>query len=79
MAVIKPDFIKIDGSLISKILQSNDIEKLVSHIVSFAKDLEIKTVAEFVSSEELYQKVKELGIDYGQGFYFGKPSPEIPK
>jgi diguanylate cyclase (GGDEF)-like protein len=78
LAVVKPDFIKIDGSLILKIPQSKDIEKFVAHTVEFARDINIKTVAEFISNEELYKKVKELGIDYGQGFYFGKPSPEIP-
>jgi len=78
LATVKPDFIKIDGSLITKVVTSREIEKLVSHIVQFAKDLEIKTVAEFVSSEEILNKVKEIGVDYGQGFYLGKPSPEIP-
>jgi EAL domain-containing protein (putative c-di-GMP-specific phosphodiesterase class I) len=77
LATIKPDFVKIDGSLISKIPTSKEVEKLVKHIVMFCKDLEIKTIAEFISSRELYEKVKELGVDYGQGFYFGKPSPEI--
>ena len=79
LATVKPDFIKIDGSLITKVVTSKEIEKLVSHIVQFAKDLEIKTVAEFVSSEEILNKVKEIGVDYGQGFYLGKPSPEIPE
>jgi EAL domain-containing protein (putative c-di-GMP-specific phosphodiesterase class I) len=77
LATVKPDFVKIDGSLISKIPSSKEVEKLVKHIVMFCKDLEIKTIAEFISSKELYEKVKELGIDYGQGFYLGKPSPEI--
>ena len=77
LATVKPDFIKIDGSLITKVVTSKEIEKLVAHIVQFAKELEIKTVAEFVSNEEILNKVKSLGIDYGQGFYLGKPSPEI--
>ncbi|WP_456419158.1 EAL domain-containing protein [Thermovibrio sp.] len=77
LATIKPDFVKIDGSLISKTIKSKDVERLVKHIVMFCKDLEIKTIAEFVSSRELYVKVKELGVHYGQGYYFGKPSPEI--
>jgi len=77
LATVKPDFVKIDGSLISKIPKSKEVEKLVKHIVMFCKDLEIKTIAEFVSSQELYAKVLSLGIDYGQGYYFGKPEPEI--
>jgi len=77
LATVKPDFVKIDGSLISKIPRSKEVEKLVKHIVMFCKDLEIKTIAEFVSNEELYAKVLSLGVDYGQGYYFGKPEPEI--
>ncbi len=77
LATVKPDIVKIDGSLISKISSSKEVEKLVRHIVTFCKDLQIKTVAEFISSKELYEKAKEIGIDYGQGYYFGKPSPEI--
>ncbi|TCK06545.1 EAL domain-containing protein [Phorcysia thermohydrogeniphila] len=74
ITIIKPDYIKIDGSLISKVVQSKDAETLVKHIVLFSKELNIKTVAEFISSEEILEKVKELGVDYGQGFYLGKPT-----
>ncbi|WP_456436238.1 EAL domain-containing protein [Thermovibrio ammonificans] len=77
LATVKPDFIKIDGSLIKKIPQSEEVEKLIRYIVAYCKDLNIKTVAEFISSEEILEKVKELGIDYGQGFYLGKPVEEI--
>jgi len=44
LATVKPDFVKIDGSLISKIPRSKEVEKLVKHIVAFCKDLEIKTI-----------------------------------
>jgi len=37
----------------------------------------MKTIAEFVSSEELDKKVKSLGVDYAQGFYYGKAEPEL--
>ncbi|MEO2068804.1 MAG: EAL domain-containing protein [Desulfurobacteriaceae bacterium] len=75
ISIVKPDYIKIDGSLISKLLDSKEVEIIVKHIVGFCKELNIKTIAEFISSEELLNKVKELGIDYGQGFYLGKPEP----
>jgi diguanylate cyclase (GGDEF)-like protein len=74
ITIVKPDYIKIDGSLISKVVQSREVETLVKHIVLFSKELNIKTVAEFISSEEILEKVKELGVDYGQGFYLGKPT-----
>lgn len=67
------NFIKIDSSLIKNIHESKDLEIIVKTISNIAKELNIKTVAEFVASEEIYQKVKSLNIDYSQGFYFDKP------
>ena len=46
-------------------------------IVKTAKRLGIKTVAEFVHSEEIYKKVKEMGIDYAQGYYISEPLPKL--
>jgi EAL domain-containing protein (putative c-di-GMP-specific phosphodiesterase class I) len=42
-------------------------------IISFAQKMNIKTVAEFIHSQNVYDKVKEMGIDYGQGYFFGAP------
>ncbi len=71
------DFIKIDGSLIKNITTNKSNEILVHMIVKTAKRLEIKTVAEFVHSEEVYKKVKEMGIDYAQGYYISEPLPSL--
>lgn len=70
---IKPDAIKIDGSIIKKIATEERAYKTAKAIVSFAKSLGIKTVAEFVSSKEILDKAIELGVDEYQGFYFSKP------
>ncbi|WP_066358238.1 EAL domain-containing response regulator [Aliarcobacter cryaerophilus] len=67
------DFIKIDGSLIKNIDQSKDLEIIVKTISNIAKEFDIKTVAEFVANEHIYNKVKELNIDYSQGYFFDKP------
>ena len=69
------DFIKIDGSLIKDIHINKNSEIIVKTIVNFAKKLNIKTVAEFVHNYEVHRKVIELGIDYSQGYFLGKPSP----
>lgn len=70
---LKADYIKIDGSMIKDINTNKDAEIVVSTIVDFAKKMNIKTIAEFVEDEDIYKKVKELGIDYSQGYYFSKP------
>lgn len=72
LAKIEPDFLKIDGSLIKNIENRKDFD-VVKTIVDFAKMYNIKTVAEFVENEEIFVLIQELGIDYSQGYYFGKP------
>jgi len=68
------DFIKIDGSMI-RYLDYDENAKLVTQlIVDFAKKLKIKTIAEFVHSSEIHDIVKEMDIDYSQGFYLGEPT-----
>ncbi|GAB6073370.1 EAL domain-containing protein [Nautilia lithotrophica] len=69
----KPDFLKLDGTLIKDIHKDKFSYSVVKSIVEFAKANNIKTIAEFVENEEIFKKVKELGIDYSQGYYFGKP------
>ncbi len=73
LSKLKISFIKIDGSLIQNIHNSKDLEIIVKTISNIAKEFNVKTVAEFVANEEIYNKVKELNIDYSQGFYFDKP------
>lgn len=67
------DFVKIDGSLIKNIDTSKNQQIIVETIADFSKKFGFKTVAEFVSSKEIYEKVKGLDIDYCQGYHFGKP------
>ena len=67
------DFVKIDGSLIKDIDSLPKQALIVETISGFCDKLGIKTVAEFVSSEEIYKLVNNLGIDYMQGYHFGKP------
>ena len=74
---LNADYIKIDGSLIKDILVNKNNQEIVITIVDFAKRQGFKTIAEFVSSKEIFEKVKELGIDYAQGYYISEPKPDI--
>ncbi len=71
---IKPDYIKIDGSLIKNILTDRDSQILVKSIVDFARELNITTVAEYVETEEIFELLKEYGVNEFQGYYFGRPT-----
>ena len=70
---LKPDIIKIDGSLIKNIDTSMQSRTIVKNIVNMAKDLNAKTVAEYVHSKEVLEIVQELEVDFAQGFYLAEP------
>ncbi len=74
---LEADYIKIDGSIIKEILNDKNSEIIVSVIVDFAKKTGVEIIAEYVESEEIYNKVKELGIDKSQGYYFSEPKPNL--
>ena len=77
IAKIHSDFIKLDGSLIKNIDKDKNARLIVETIVVFAKKLNQKTVAEYVHSKEVFDVVKEIGVDYVQGYYFAKPEAKI--
>lgn len=72
---LKPEIIKIDGSLIKEIDTSEESKTIVRNIINMAKELNAKTVAEYVHSKEVFETVKDLGIDFLQGFYLAEPKP----
>jgi len=74
---LSPHYVKIDSSLIKNIDTDKHAYSLVKAIVKFTQELGIKTIAEHVSSESIFQAVKELGIDEFQGYLFGRPSEEL--
>ncbi len=69
----QPDILKLDGGLIKNIERDTYSLNVVETIISFAKKQNIQTVAEFVESENIFNILKEIGVDYSQGYYFGKP------
>lgn len=73
LTAIKFDFLKIDKSLIGKLDKSDDARKVVRSLTGLAKDLDIKTIAEGVESDEIAKASIEAGCDLGQGFLFGEP------
>jgi diguanylate cyclase (GGDEF)-like protein len=74
---LKVDYIKIDGSMIRTIDTDKNSQMVTKTIVNFAKSMKIKTVAEFVHSKNVFQKVQELEVDFSQGYYFGEPGDNV--
>lgn len=71
------DVIKIEGEFIRNMLNDDKYMAFVKSIVTLAQNLSIKTIAEFIEDEEVMDKVRELGIDFGQGYYLGRPGAQF--
>ena len=67
------DYLKIDGSFIQDLPTNKVDQHLVRAMVEVARALKKRTVAEFVSSAEILQVVRDAGVDFAQGFFVGKP------
>jgi len=72
---LSPDYIKIDGSLIKNIDTDANAETIVRSVNHFVHSLGMKTVAEFVHSQPVFEKLLDLGIDYFQGYHLSPPLP----
>ncbi len=70
------DFIKIDGFFIRKLHEHRYDQGIVRAMTTVAKEMKIKTIAEFVEHDETMRLLKPLGVDYAQGFLIGKPAPQ---
>lgn len=70
---INPDYIKIDGSFIKNIHENSTSYTLVKGIISSSKELNIKTIAEYVHCKEVFDVLVDLGVDEFQGYYFSEP------
>jgi c-di-GMP phosphodiesterase len=69
------DFLKIDGSLIRNLDTDTNAQTILMAITEFSKHLGLKTVAEFVHNEAVYEQCKKLGVDFLQGYYLSEPKP----
>jgi diguanylate cyclase (GGDEF)-like protein len=71
------DILKIEGDFVMNMVASDKDRALVRSIVALAKELGIRTVAEYVETEAVFDAVRELGIDLGQGHHIGRPRAAI--
>jgi diguanylate cyclase (GGDEF)-like protein len=67
--------LKIDGSFVRDILKDARSDSMVHAIAQLARSMSIVTVAEYVETDEIRQRIAALGVDYGQGFAIGQPMP----
>jgi EAL domain-containing protein (putative c-di-GMP-specific phosphodiesterase class I) len=72
---VPPDFVKLDRELIAQAARDKVQYDLVRAIVDACRKMQVRTLGEGIETEEELQACKEMRINLGQGFYFGKPMP----
>ncbi|QPK62994.1 bifunctional diguanylate cyclase/phosphodiesterase [Methylomonas sp. LL1] len=71
------EYVKIDGAFVRNILNSSVDYALVRNLSNLCQDIGIRTVAEFVENQEIFDALCDMGIDYAQGYHIGMPLPEM--
>lgn len=69
------DFLKIDGRLVRGMLENPVDQAMVESIHRIGHVMGLKTIAEWVETRELAQDLEAMGIEYGQGYFWGEPRP----
>ena len=75
LKTLQVDLLKIDGSFIRDVIDDPLDDAAVRCFVDVARVVGVKTVAEFVDRPEVLSRVREIGIDYAQGFLLHRPEP----
>lgn len=70
---IRADYLKIDASIVKRVEEDESSREIIASIVSLARHSGMKTVAEFIFNETIAREITLLGVDYGQGYFYGKP------
>jgi len=69
------DYLKIDGAFVRN-MDTDEVDfAMVSAIQQLGKVLGTRTIAEFVRNETILGMLREMGVDYGQGYAISKPKP----
>jgi EAL domain-containing protein (putative c-di-GMP-specific phosphodiesterase class I) len=68
------DYVKVDRQYTQNLLNSNRDAVLLKNLARMCKELDIRVIGERIEAEAQAQKLQELGIEMGQGYYFGQPA-----
>jgi Amt family ammonium transporter len=69
------DFLKIDGSFVKDMNTDPMNRAIVEAIHQVGHSLSIRTIAEFVENQDIADQLREIGVDFGQGYHFSRPEP----
>lgn len=77
LRLLEVDYVKIDGAYVKDVLRSPRDQAFIRAIARLCHDIRVQTVAKFVEEESQAITLNNLGINHGQGYYFGKPEPDF--
>lgn len=69
------DYLKIDGAIIRGLGEDHMNEAMVNAMISLARTMDIRVIAEHVENESVFEVVRQMGVDFAQGFAVGRPEP----
>jgi len=69
------DYLKIDGSFVKRIIDDEVARTMVQSINQVGQTMNLKIIAEYVENNEIIEMLREMGVDYGQGYGIAKPIP----
>jgi len=75
LKVLPVDYLKIDGSFVREIVTDEVSYSMVEAISQIGKTMNLAMVAEFVGDDETVEALRDIGVDYVQGFHIGTPEP----
>ncbi len=75
LKMLPVDYLKIDGSFVREIKHDEVSYSMVRSICQIGRTMQLSIVAEFVGDEETQDLLRQIGVDYCQGFYIGRPVP----
>lgn len=75
LAELPVSFLKLEGWMVAGVVHDRRVRRLVETLVTTARKFEVLTVAECVEDAETARQLREIGVDWAQGFHFGAPCP----
>jgi EAL domain-containing protein (putative c-di-GMP-specific phosphodiesterase class I)/GGDEF domain-containing protein len=76
---LEVEYVKIDGAYIRGITEGNRERAIIQGVLATCRNLGVRTVAEMIEREDQHESLLDLGVDFGQGWLYGRPEPEIAK
>ena len=71
------DFVKLDGEFVRKIVSDDRDREFVRTLTTLAHQLKIRVIGEYVESEPIRQELRQLKVDFCQGYHTGRPGPDF--